>query len=84
MNRLPYNLAHQRSHIGLMATIVTILIRVISLLGKQNELMREVFWWLVAGREHFIFFFAKKARNECWEVVPGILGIAGKLLSLQE
>jgi hypothetical protein len=54
MNRLPYNLANQRSHIGQMATIVTILIKVISLLGKRNELMREVFWWLVAGREHLM------------------------------
>jgi hypothetical protein len=32
MNRLPYNLSGQRSHIGRMATIPTILIRVISLL----------------------------------------------------
>jgi hypothetical protein len=44
MNRLPYNLANQRSHIEQMATIVTILIRVISLLGKRNKLTREVFW----------------------------------------
>jgi hypothetical protein len=57
MNRLPYNLADQRSHIGQMATIATILIRVISLLGKRNELTREVFWWLVAGREHLMIFF---------------------------
>jgi hypothetical protein len=70
MNRLPYNLANQRSHIGQMATIVTIFIRVISLLGKRNELIREVFWWLVAGREHLMFFFsAKKARIVRWEVV---------------
>jgi hypothetical protein len=62
MNRLPYNLADQRSHIGQMATIATILIRVISLLGKWNELTCEVFWWLVAGREHLmISFSAKKA-----------------------
>jgi hypothetical protein len=54
MNRLPYNLANQRSHIGRMATIMTILIRVISLLGKQNELTREVFWWLVTGREQLM------------------------------
>ena len=53
MNRLPYNLANQRSHIEQMATIATILIGVISLLGKRNKLTREVFWWLVAGREHF-------------------------------
>jgi hypothetical protein len=52
-----------------MATIATILIGVISLLGKGNESMREVFWWLVVGREHTMFFFAKKGRNECWEVV---------------
>jgi hypothetical protein len=43
-----------------MATIATILIRVISLLGKQNELTREVFWWLVAGREHLMIFFPPK------------------------
>jgi hypothetical protein len=60
MNRIPYNLANQRSHIGQMATIATILIRVISLLGKRNELMREVFWWLVAGREHLIIFSPPK------------------------
>jgi hypothetical protein len=36
MNRLPYNLADQRSHIGQMATIATILIRVISLLGVDK------------------------------------------------
>ncbi len=67
MNRLPYNLANQRSHIGQIATIATILIRVISLLGKRNKLMREVFWWLVAGREHLMFFFAKTGQNECWD-----------------
>jgi hypothetical protein len=60
MNRFPYDLASQRSHIGRMATIATILIRVISLLGKQNELTREVFWWLVAGREHLMIFFPPK------------------------
>jgi hypothetical protein len=69
MNRLPCNLASQRSHIGQMATIVTILIKVILLLGKQNELVCEVFWWLVAGREHLMFFFCQKAQNERWEVV---------------
>jgi hypothetical protein len=52
-----------------MATIATILIGVISLLGKWNESMREVFWWLVAGREHSLFFFTKKTQNERWEVV---------------
>jgi hypothetical protein len=52
-----------------MATIATILIGVISLLGKQNELMREVLWRLVVGREHLMFFPTKKARNERWEVV---------------
>jgi hypothetical protein len=61
MNRLPYNLADQRSHIGRMATIATILIRVISLLGKWNELTREVFWWLVAGREHLMIFSRQKS-----------------------
>ncbi len=60
VNRLPYNLAGQRSHSGRMATIATILIRVIPLLGKRNELMREVFWWLVAGREHLMIFFPPK------------------------
>jgi hypothetical protein len=43
-----------------MATITTILIRVISLLGKWNELMCEVFWWLVAGREHLLDVFLPK------------------------
>jgi hypothetical protein len=43
-----------------MATIAAILIRVISLLGKQKELTREVFWWLVVGREHLMFFFPQK------------------------
>ncbi len=71
MNRLPYNLANQRSHIGQMATITTILIRVISLLGKRDILMREVFWWLVAGREHLMISPPpKKARYARWEVVP--------------
>jgi hypothetical protein len=60
MNRLSYILANQRSHIGQMATIATILIGLISLLGKWNELMREVFWWLVAGREHLMIFFGQK------------------------
>jgi hypothetical protein len=69
MKRLPYNLANQRSHIGQMATIATILIGVIALLGKQNELTGEVFWWLVAGREHLMFFPATKAQNAPWEVV---------------
>jgi hypothetical protein len=50
MNKLPYDLANQRSHIGQMATIATIVIGVITLLVRRNELMREVFWWLVAGR----------------------------------
>ncbi len=49
MNKIPYDLADQRN-IGQMATIATIIIGVISLLVKWNELMREVFWWLVAGR----------------------------------
>jgi hypothetical protein len=53
-----------------MATIVLIVIGVIFLLVKQNKLMREVFCWLAAGREHSMFFFSpKKARNEPWEVV---------------
>jgi hypothetical protein len=60
MNRLPYNLANQRSHIGRMATIATILIGVILLLGKGHELTREVLWWLVEGREHSMFFFPQK------------------------
>jgi hypothetical protein len=66
MNILPYNLANQRSHIGRMATITTILIRVISLLGKRNELMREV-----GGGKRTLddFFSAKKAQDARWEVV---------------
>jgi hypothetical protein len=44
-----------------MATIATILIGVIPLLGKWNKLMREVFWWLVAGREHLMFFSRQKS-----------------------
>jgi hypothetical protein len=59
MNRLPYDLANQRSHIGQIATIATILIGVISLLGKWKKITCEVFWWLVAGREHSMFFFPK-------------------------
>jgi hypothetical protein len=50
-----------------MATITTILIGIISLLGKRNELTRELFWWLVAGKEHSIFFSAKKGQNEHWD-----------------
>ena len=76
-------MAHQRSHIGQMATIAIILIGVISLLGKQNELMREVFWWLVVGREHLMFFSCQKAGNERWEVVPLLhceIGIGNQLL----
>jgi hypothetical protein len=69
MNRLAYDLASQRSYIGQMATIMTIIIGVISLLVKWNILTREVFWWLVAGREHLMFFFAKKLRDAHWEVV---------------
>jgi hypothetical protein len=54
-----------------MATITLIVIRVIALLGKLNELTREVFWGLAEGREHSMFFFStKKAQNERWEVVP--------------
>jgi hypothetical protein len=56
-----------------MATIMTILIGVISLLGKQNKLTREVFWWLVAGREHLMFFSAKKALNERCELVTTVI-----------
>jgi hypothetical protein len=44
MNRLPCNLANQRSHIGQMATIALILIEVISLLGMRNKFTPEVFW----------------------------------------
>jgi hypothetical protein len=44
-----------------MAKIATILIGVISFLGKWNELTREVFWWLVAGREHLMFFSRQKS-----------------------
>jgi hypothetical protein len=64
MNTLPYNLANQRSHIGQMATIAAIFIGVISLLDKRNKLTRELFWWLVAGREHSMLFFRKKSQNE--------------------
>jgi hypothetical protein len=39
-------------------------------------------WWQEENTSCFIF--AEKAQNEHWEVVPGILGVAGKLLSLQE
>jgi hypothetical protein len=60
MNRLYFNMANQRSHIGQMATIATILIGVISLLGKRNKLRCEVFWWLVAGREHLMIFLPPK------------------------
>jgi hypothetical protein len=52
-----------------MATIVLIVIGVTCLLVKQNKIMREVFCWLLAGREHSMFFSAKEAQNECWEVV---------------
>jgi hypothetical protein len=53
-----------------MATIALIVIGDISVVGKLNELMREVFWGLVAGKEHSMFYFpAKKAQNEHWEVV---------------
>jgi hypothetical protein len=52
-----------------MATIAPILIGVISLLGKRNKLTREVFWWLVTGREHLMFFSHQKAQNAHWEVV---------------
>jgi hypothetical protein len=55
-----------------MATIALIVIGGISLLVKRNKLKREVFCCLVAGREHSMFFPAKKARNERWEVVCGI------------
>jgi hypothetical protein len=44
-----------------MATIATILIEVISLLGKRNKLTHEVFWLLMAGREHLMFFFHQKS-----------------------
>ncbi len=61
MNRLPYNLADQRGHIGQMATIATIFIRVISLLiDNRNKLTRGVFWWLVVGREQLMIFFPPK------------------------
>jgi hypothetical protein len=58
-----------------MATITTILIGVILLLGKRNESTHEVLWWLVVGREHLMFFFAKKAKNERWEVVPDLISL---------
>jgi hypothetical protein len=63
-----------------MATIVLIVIGVISLLVKRNKLTREVFCWLAAGREHLMFFFPpKKARNERWEVVLRSFQINGLL-----
>jgi hypothetical protein len=82
MNKLPYNLADQRSHIGQMATIATILIIVISLIGKRNELTREVFWWLVAGREHLMIFFPPKKpemRAGRWCRWPHFLRINSKI-----
>jgi hypothetical protein len=54
-----------------MATIALIIIGVISLLVKWNKLTREVFCWLVAGREHSMFFSRQKVQNERWEVVLG-------------
>ncbi len=68
MNRLPYNLANQRSHIGQMGTIATILIGVISLLGKRSKLTCEVFW---LEENTGCVFPAKKSQNEHWEVVCG-------------
>ena len=44
-----------------MATIVTIIIGVTYLLGKRNDLPREVFCWLVAGEKTAPFFPAKKS-----------------------
>jgi hypothetical protein len=44
-----------------MATIMLIVIGVISLLVKWNKLMRQVFCWLAAGREHSMFFFPPKS-----------------------
>jgi hypothetical protein len=57
-----------------MATIALIVIGVISLLVKQNKLMREVFCWLHWRREENTpcFFSRQKAQNECWEVVRGL------------
>ncbi len=43
-----------------MATIMLIVIGVISLLVKQNKLTFEVFCWLAVGREHSMFFFPPK------------------------
>jgi hypothetical protein len=54
-----------------MATIVTIIIGVTYLLGKRNDLLREVFCWLVAGEKTAPFFPAKNLRNARWEVVRG-------------
>jgi hypothetical protein len=70
MNRLPNNLADQRSHIGRMATIPTILIRVISLLGKRNELKREVFLVVGGGKRTLDDSFPTKKAQD-WEVIGG-------------
>jgi hypothetical protein len=55
-----------------MATIATILIGVISLLGKQNELMREVFWWLVRGEKRTlnVCFPPKKSKMSAHHPPP--------------
>jgi hypothetical protein len=44
-----------------MATIVTIIIGVTYLLGKRNDLPREVFCWLVAGEKTAPFFSRQKS-----------------------
>jgi hypothetical protein len=53
-----------------MATITTILMGVISLLGKQNKLTCGGVLVVGGGKRTLhVFFFAKKAQNEHWEVV---------------
>ncbi len=53
-------------------------IRINELLALRSELTRAMFSMVVAGRRNLMFFPAKKAVDECWEVVLIICqGISG-------
>jgi hypothetical protein len=68
-----------------MTTITLILIGVISLLVNQNKLMREVFYWLAAEREHSMFFFPPKmpkmSAGRWWAGKGGVVDEGGNVVN---
>jgi hypothetical protein len=59
-----------------MATSASMAIRIDESLGLRNKLTRAMFCSVVAGKKNLMFFPARKAVDERWEVVALLRGWA--------